>query len=352
MTTPVNMSSNYIGFKKETVRLTAETVPDFATFPLTVNVNFNKEMEKDETINGSSDNTTDEYTKLASVEGEISGTIYTDQIGWFIDNVMDGVEVTVGTGKKITYKPSKTNYQPPTFTIFYSRNTVANLHYKASGCAIDEISFEIGDTKTTYTAKIKGLVETQVTDSGEITNIKNAVVPATSPTVRLRYSGASAGSIAMVNGTSATTTLDTMTLANCLPVHPPIKITIKTNLEHDISVCGATNSLYKTPRDVFRGKFECSVETGGMYTVDNTIYSEFLNDTAKHYRFKLDSENAGGTAVDTGIYPKLQFDVSKAIPVVSSDTPTNGKVMWQMSLPTCQWRAEDGGSLTVTLIKN
>ncbi len=345
-------SQQYFGIAKEGTRGTAEAVP-VITLPVVTNPTTKKHPEETKlsVMYQNRDNTYDVHDATSNVEGEVSLAVENGLLDYVLVhmfNVTSVQEATSGAWKN-TYKPYNTNTsgelcnQPPTFTAFYSDNSV-EANYYANGCVFDNPKIEAGQTETIITVTVKGRTETKAT-GGALTAIL-AAISYTEPSQRFLWSFLVIKDALPVTGTIMGTTLDAS--SNFINIEPSVTIAMENGSDFVYST-GSVPEAIKTPFDIrYKGQFSATVETGGSYVIDSSLKDTFSASTKMHYEFEFKTEGAEGVELGTasGLYPLLRIRVAECKPVVDeSDRSLDNDVMYSFNLQNLKTRPEDGCSI-------
>jgi hypothetical protein len=340
------LSQQFVGLKKETVRNTAELTPN-----LTLKVDSNTVQQKteftlEEIIYGDRDNNYDEYANKSFLEGEISGHINSKDIGSFLFFALGQVastQISTSTAYTHTFTRVKSNTLLPTFTLFYKYGDAGM--FKSRGCVIDELSLEIGEEESKFTATIKGIEELEVTDVTGIAAINSAIAYST-PDPKLTFGNlvfTYADSVtalgAVTNNTSGTGTV--------LNLRPGLKINIKNNVEYDMS-SSATPAKYIRPLDTIAQKFEASMEFSGLIRskTPRTLTVDALPKAFEAMLVNVGAPNVGTSSVK----PELRFRVSQATAKTEIDTSLNEALAYSINLDNLINTPAEGTSISVSLI--
>ncbi len=343
-------SQQWFAIKFESVRNTAELVPNIVLKVTMNTLNVNKPREIDEIQYGTRDNVYDEYTPKSSVEGEVEGKINIKDIGYFLKGAIGqptSVQTATTGAYTHTFLPQNlisgsASTQLPSFTAFYP-NAKAGI-YKSYGCVFDELEIEIGETEAKIKGKIKAIDQVKVTNGTEITNIKAAITYSATIDFKMKFSHLIAKYAATTSGLAAST--------NFLGLKASLKISIKNNVEFDWS-SSAVSGAQQLPFDTIAKQFKASIDTGGLIVRDSTILDFFLADTFQAYEFTLDSQGGGGAVIGTSsLYPLIRVRVSKALLVADIDRPLDDVLAYNLSIPNLVNSATDGWSFQVVVQNN
>jgi hypothetical protein len=340
------LSQQFIGLKKETVRNTAESTPNLTLKVDSNSVQQKTEFTKEEIIYGDRDNNYDEYANKSFLEGEISGHINNKDIGsllFFVLGQVTSTQIASSTAYTHTFVRTKSNTLLPTFTLFYKYGDAGI--YKSSGCVIDELSLEIGEEESKFTATIKGIEEIEVTNSTEITAINSAITYST-PDPKLTF-----GNLVFTYADTVTAlgviTNNTPGTGTVLNLTPGLKINIKNSVEYDMS-SSATPAKYIRPLDTIAQKFEASMEFSGLI---RSKTPKLLTVDAVPKAFEVMLVNVGASNVgSSSVKPELRFRVSQAIAKTEIDTSLNEALAYSINLDNLINTPTEGTSISVRLI--
>lgn len=340
------LSQQYCAIKLETVRNTAEIVPNIVLKISADDVQLVKETELDEIVRGNRDNNYDERFTKRTVEGKLTGKINNKDIGQFLRLAMGGYSTPVTTlgATTHTFRPlNLVNGIPtvalPSFTLFHARG--ADGHFKARGCVIDELAITFGESESTFEASIKGLDEVKITNSGEITNILSSIsyVP---PDLKFNF-----GNIVVRHAD----TVAGLTAGTVLNVKPDVKLTIKNNVEYDMS-SGANPNAELTNFDTYARKFEASLELSALVRTSTAVIREaFLAGGKKSFQIDLQNQSGGVIGTST-LFRTLRFTIPSALIKSEYDLSLNEAIAMNINLENLINDVAVGYSFEVALIND
>jgi hypothetical protein len=339
-------SQQFFGIKKEVVRNTAELVPNLILPVDTNTIQAQTEHTLDEIAYSNRDNNYDEYLNKLHVEGEITGHINNRDVGALIYYATGQVTSNqiATTGAYIhEFAPRDDDTQLPTFTAFYADG--AKGVYKASGCAISELTLEFGENESKFTATVLGLVETKVTDGTELTNINTAVVY-TAPVAKYTFGSLVATFNTTISALGAITNGTPATGTN-LKLKPGLTLTINNNVELDLSST-TTNKVAILPIDTIAQKFQTSLSATG-YVRDDVAYNWPRNNTKVATEFLLLNPSAPNIGTGT-VKPELRIRLGASNINVEIDRPLNEGLTYNLELENAINNVADGQSAFLRVI--
>jgi len=339
-------SQQYCAISLETVRNTAEMVPNIILKISEDSVQLSKETELDEIVQGDRDNNYDEVFTKRMVGGNLIGKISNKDIGQFLRLAMGGYPTPVTALGATTHTFRRTNLISgvptvalPTFTLFHSKG--ADGHSKCRGCVIDELKITFGESESNFEASVKGLDELSVTVAGEITNILAAIVY-TAPDIKFNFGNIVVRHAVNVAGLPAGTVLN---------VKPDVAITIKNNVEYDMS-SGSAPNIELTNFDTFARKFEASIEISAFVrTSTGVLRQAFLNGEKRAFQIELQNQS-GGVIGTSALFRTLRFTVPSALVRSEYDSSLNEAIAMNINLENLINDVSVGYSFEATLIND
>lgn len=339
-------SQQFCAIKWETVRNTAELVPDVVLKVSDDTVMLVKDFDLDEIVYGNRDNNWEKRSTSRRVEGSITGRINTRDIGHLLKGTMaQPTSVTALGATTHTFRPlnlvsGTASVQLPTFTLFHSRG--AQGIYKARGCVISELVLTIGETESTFEATIMGLDEVEVTNGTEITNIRSAIAY-TAPDPKFTFGNVVVTQATTYAGIGAGTTLN---------VKPDITITINNNVSFDMSSQSTPNAEL-TNFDTYAGKFEASVEMSAFLRSTQKAYFDTFWSSANGQQrtIRIDLQNpAYGVLGTSALFNTLRFNIPYTLLNIASDGGLNDAMGVTITLDGLVNTSAQGFSLETVLI--
>jgi len=322
-------SQQFAAFKFETVRNTAELVPDIVFKISEDSVKLEKENVNDAIIYGNRDNNYENRFTKKSVKGKIKGIINTKDLGYLLKMAMAQPTSSTTLGASThTFRPLNltagvANLNLPSFTFFHSRGAFG-IH-KARGCAIDALTLTVGETETTFEADIMGLDETEVTNGTEITNIR-AAISYSIPDPKLNF-----GNVVVKHASS----FAGLVAGTVLNVRPDIKISIKNNIAFDLSSSSAPYAE-ATNFNTYAQKFEASVELSFFAkTSSKALFDAFMSNTPsaqnRAFEIKLENQSYGVLGTST-LFNSITFQIPQALPICEIEQPMDGAISVNLKL--------------------